>query len=191
MRDPEYDPEDIGAYGATEQPAVAARMVPHLRLVWVGAGVALLGTVTAAGAVATFPAFSSQDTGRGWAVAALGAAVGMLAACVVQVLVWRRAMASWRGVRPQDLRTEVRLSWVAHLASYAVALLALVASMTGSAYAGWSTTAAALLAVTLVAVLAAQVIGAVQYLRTDGPPGTVPVHLRRLVERSRHAADNA
>ncbi len=191
MLDPEYDPRDIGAYGATEQPAVAARMLPHLRLVWVGTGAALVGVLTAAGGVAVFPTVSSQVIGRGWAVAALGAAVAMLGACVVQVLVWRRAMASWRGVRPQDLHAEVRMSWVAHLASYAIAVLALVAGMSGSAYAGWSAPASALLAVTLVLVLGAQVLSAVQYLRADGPPGTVPVHLRRLVERSRNAADNA
>ena len=106
------------------------------------------------------------------------------AACVIQVVVWRRAMLSWRGVRPEDLHAEAGLSWVTHLASYAVALVGLIACMAGSAEAGWTATAAVLLAFTLLMILAAQVLGGVQYLRPSGPPGTLPAHMRRLIERA-------
>jgi hypothetical protein len=183
MRDEEYQPEEIGAYGATAQPAIAARMTPHLRMTLAGAACAVVGVLTAVIAVITFPDFSGPTLGATWAVVALVCAVLMLAICVIQVLVWRRAMDSWRGVRMQDLRAEARLSWIVHLISYAVVLVALWACIAGSADAGWTTTAAALLAFTMLFVIAGQVLAGVQYLRPSGPPGTLPAHMRRLVER--------
>jgi hypothetical protein len=98
-------------------------------------------------------------------------------------------MASWLGKRPQDLHGEKRLSWIAHVMSYVVALAALFSTMEGSAAAGWSSVSAALLAVTLIFVLAAQVLAGVQFLRASGPPGTIPAHIRRLKELSRDRND--
>jgi hypothetical protein len=184
MRDAEYSTGKIAAYGSTEQPAIAARMAPHLRLVQVGLGCAVAAVLLAAAALNTFPSFTGAPEGRGWAVIALVAAVAMLAACVIQFIVWRRAMASWRGVRPEDLHTEAQLSWITHLASYGIALVGLIACMAGSAEAGWTATAAVLLAFTLLAILAAQVLAGVQFLRPSGPPGTLPAHMRRLVQRA-------
>ena len=89
-----------------------------------------------------FPSFFGRRSGVGWAIAALVASVLMLAVCVIQVVVWRRAMASWRGERIQDLHGEARLSWIAHLVSYAVELLGLFGCMAASADAGWSSNAA-------------------------------------------------
>ena len=40
--------------------------------------------------------------------------------------------------------------------------------------------------VTLLFVLAAQVLAGVQFLRPSGPPGTLPAHIRRLKVRSRY-----
>ncbi len=190
MRDADYSSDQIGAYGATEQPAVAARMVPHLRMTEIGAGCALLAVVFAVAAVVRFPSFDDTGaTGLGWAVTALVGAVLVLAICVIQVVVWLRAMASWRGRRIQDLHGEARLSWIAHLASYPAVVLALLGSIAGSSYATWSATAAVLLGLCLLFVLAAQVLSAVQYLRPSGPPGTLPAHMRRLVERSQQRED--
>jgi hypothetical protein len=189
MRDEPYQPDQIGAYGATEQPAIAARMTPHLRLTLAGAVCAVLGVLTAIGALATFPAFGANDTGAGWAVVALIAAVAMLAICVVQVLVWRRAMASWRGTRVQDLHGEARLSRIVHLVSYAIVLVALWACIAGSINAGVTATAAALLAITLLFIILGQVLAGVQYLRPSGPPGTLPAHMRRLIERAQRRND--
>jgi len=45
------------------------------------------------------------------------------------------------------------------------------------------------LAVTLIFVLAAQVLAGVQFLRASGPPGTIPAHIRRLKELSRDRND--
>jgi hypothetical protein len=189
MCDEPYHPDQIGAYGATEQPAIAARMTPHLRLIMAGAICSLLGVLTAIGALATFPAFSPSDTGSGWAVVALITAVAMLAVCVIQVLVWRRAMASWRGIRVQDLHGEARLSWIAHLVSYAIVLVALWVCIAGSVEAGLTATAATLLAVTLLLIIGGQVLAGVQYLRPSGPPGTLPAHMRRLIELNRRRND--
>ncbi|HVD19958.1 MAG TPA: hypothetical protein VNC63_14855 [Propionibacteriaceae bacterium] len=186
----ELDPaRQIAAYGATAQPAIAARMAPHLRLTQVGAVCAGVAVVAAAVAVVKFPSFAGAEPGLGWADGALVSAVLMLAICVIQVVVWRRAMASWRGERVQDLHREKQLSWIAHLASYVVGLAALFTTMEGSAAAGWSSISAGLLAVTLVLLLAAQVLAGVQFLRSSGPPGTIPAHIRRLKELSRYRND--
>jgi hypothetical protein len=173
------------AFGATAQPAIAARMAPHMRLTQIGALCALVAVLTAAGAVVVFPSFAGASAGRSWTVGALVSAGIMLVICIIQVVVWRRAMASWLGRRVQDLQGEARLSWIVHLLSYAVALAALFACMAGSDAAGWSSASSGLLAVTLIFVLAAQVLAGVQFLRPSGPPGTLPAHVRRLREMSR------
>jgi hypothetical protein len=189
----EYDDpsRQVAAYGATAQPAIAARMEPHLRLTKIGAACAVLAVLAAAGALVLFPPFAGGGAapGRGWAVGALVSAVLMLAICVIQVIVWRRAMASWLGRWLQDLHGEARLSWIVHLLSYAVALAALFACMIGSDAAGWLSASSGLLAVTLLFVLAAQVLAGVQFLRPSGPPGTLPAHMRRLREKSRMRND--
>jgi hypothetical protein len=179
----------VAAYGAAAQPAIAARMAPHLRLTRIGTVCAVLAVIAATAAVVVFPRFAGAGPGLGWAVGALVSAALMLVICVIQVAVWRRAMASWLGKRVQDLQGERQLSWIAHLTSYAVALAALFTCMGGSAAAGWSSASAFLLAVTLLFVLAAQVLAGVQFLRPSGPPGTLPAHIRRLSRRSRYRND--
>jgi hypothetical protein len=179
----------VAAYGAAAQPAIAARMAPHLRLTEIGAVCAVVAVIAAAAAVIVFPSFAGAGPGLVWAVGALVSAALMLAVCVMQVVVWRRAMASWRGERAQDLRGEKQLSWIAHLVSYAVVLGALFTTMAGSAAAGWASASAVLLAVTLLFVIAAQVLAGVQFLRTSGPPGTLPAHIRRLNRWSRYRND--
>lgn len=179
----------VAAYGATAQPAIAARMAPHVRLTLVGTGCAALALIAAAAAVAMFPSFAGADPGLSWADGALVSAALMLAICVIQVVVWRRAMASWLGERAPDLHRETQLSWIAHLVSYVVALAALFTTMEGSAAAGWSSISAGLLVLTLVLVIAAQVLAGVQFLRSSGPPGTIPAHVRRLKELSRYRND--
>jgi hypothetical protein len=188
--DDDQDPSrQVAAYGATAQPAIAARMAPHLRLTEIGAVCAVVAVIAAAAAVAVFPSFAGAGPGLVWAVGALVTAALMLAICVIQVAVWRRAMASWLGQRVQDLRGEKQLSWIAHLASYGVALVVLFTTMAGSAAAGWSSASAVLLGLTLLFVLAAQVLAGVQFLRPSGPPGTLPAHIRRLKVRSRYRND--
>ena len=156
-------------------------------MTYAGVVCAVASVGAAVAALAVFPFFTDDRTGLGWAVAALVAAVLMLAVCVIQLAVWRRAMASWRGQRLQDLHAEARLSWFAHLASYLAALLGLLACMAASAEAGWTATAAVLLALTLLLILAAQVLAGVQFLRPSGPPGTLPAHMRRIVARAQTA----
>ena len=111
----------------------------------------------------------------------------MLAACLIQYLVWRRAIASWHGVVLRTCtpwrgcpgsriwsRTASRW-WSARLHG-------------GSSEAGWTAAAATLLALTLLMILAAQVLGGVQFLRPSGPPGTLPAHMRRLIQRAQPRA---
>ena len=79
-------------------------MAPHLRLTQIGAVCAAVAVIAAAAAVVImFPSFAGAGPGLAWAVGALVSAALMLAICVIQVAVWRRAMASWLGKRVQDL----------------------------------------------------------------------------------------
>lgn len=190
MRDEEYPAEQVGGYGAAAQPAVAARMAPHLRLTAVGSVVGALAVAAAVAGIATFPRFTTEATGVVWAVLALVCALLMTGICVVQLVAWRQAMAWWGGRRPSPPAPLGRVSWWLHVGSYLVALVALYAGISGSAAAGWSAVAATLLTVSLLLVLLAQVLGAVQYVRPSGPPGTVPTHVRRMLarERARQAA---
>lgn len=186
MRDEEYQPEQVPAYGAREQPAVAARMTPHLRMTQVGAGAGALSVLVAVAALVTFPRFTTTTaSGLGWAALVLGCALAMLGICVVQLVAWRQAMDWWRGRRDSGPARLAPVSWWLHVVSYLVAVTALWAAMAGSAAAGWSATAATLLAVALLLLLAAQILGAVQYVRASGPPGTIPAHVRRMLERER------
>ena len=186
MRDEEYEADQVAAYGASGQPAVAARMTPHLRMTQVGTGAAAASVVAAAGALLTFPRFTTATaSGIGWAVVQLVCCLAMVAICVLQLLAWRQAMAWWRGERSSGPVTLAPFSWWAHLLSYPVAVGALFAAMAGSAAAGWTASAAVLLAVSLLLLLAGQILGGVQYVRASGPPGTVPTHMRRLLARER------
>ena len=184
-----YAAEEIGAYGMSQQPAIVARMAPELKMIQVGTVSALLGVVCGLVALARYPSLWGGSSGVAWAATALVAALVMLAIAVIQLMAWRRAFASWWGERPQDLHGEARLSWVAHLVSYLVVLVTLLAAMAGSADATWSATASVFLALTLLFVVVAQVLAGVQFLRASGPPGTLPAHMRRLVQRSREKED--
>ena len=168
-------------------------MAPHLRLTRVGTGVALLGLVAAVVGLLELPALSASVIGQDWAVILVVAAALMLAICLAQLVLWQRGYTVWLGRRPGDLRTESRVSWLLHLFSYPVALAALLAGLGASADAAWTTAAAGWLTVAMTLVVLAQVMAAVQYLRPEGPPGTIPAHLRRLsawtTEQRRRADD--
>jgi hypothetical protein len=60
--------------------------------------------------------------------------------------------------------------------------------MAASQESGWSSTSAVLTAFGLAFAIGGQVLAGVQYLRASGPPGTIPAHMRRLIERDRARA---
>ncbi|HYP44896.1 MAG TPA: hypothetical protein VEQ66_06830 [Propionibacteriaceae bacterium] len=184
MLDEEYPAQQIPAYGDPAQPALVTRMAPQLRMTQAGVLAAALSVALSAFALSTFPNFAGS-TGRGWAVAALVTGLAMLALCVLQLICWSRAMKSWRGEQSFDLSWLTRVSWVVHLLSYPVVLMALWACIAGSLAAGQTGASPALLAFALLLEVVAQVLAGVQYLRVSGPSGTIPAHLRRLSEAIR------
>ena len=192
MRDEEYAAEQIPAYGSATQPAIAARMRPHLRMTQAGTVCAALSLVLTAVALLLYPDFAGPaqagtSAGRGWAVVALVCAALMTGICGFNLWGWRRAMAVWRGTRTADLRGVIKASWILHLVSYAVILVALWACIAASAAASFAATSGILLVLALLLMLAAQVLAGVQYVRESGPPGTLPAHMRRLIERANAA----
>ena len=70
------------------------------------------------------------------------------------------------------------VSWILQLVSYAISLIALVVCVIGLFEVGRFATTAVFLVLALIALLAAQVLAGVQYVRAEGPPGTVPAHLK-------------
>lgn len=185
MRDEEYRPDQIPDYGLVAQPALVERMTPHLRLTQTGVGLAVLALVCAVVGLVTFPRFPGVT--RTDPVVGLVCAVLVLAITGFQLFCWRRAITEWRGVTDYDLQALVRPSYVAHLASYVVVLVALWVGIQGSSQAGWTATSAVFLTLSLFGLVAAQICGGVQYLRASGPPGTVPAHMRSLVRRANRA----
>jgi hypothetical protein len=180
MQDEEYQAQQIPEYGGHAQPALVERMAPELRMTLVGTLCAALAVVTSVVALVVFPDFGGATRGPDWAVVAIVVSLVMMVVTFVQLMAWRRAMAVWRGERSDDLAGATRVSWFAHLLSYLVVLVGLWACIAGSIAAGTSTAAATLLGFALLFLLLAQILAGVQYLRTVGPSGTIPGHLRRL-----------
>jgi hypothetical protein len=178
MRDEQYAPEDLPSYGAHEQPAILSRTTRHLRTTRLGIAVAAVGLACAVGALLTYPDIDGVFSGRGWVVALVWCSVAMLVLCVWQHLSWRRASAVWHGIRDNDLGAMVAVSWILHLVSYAVVLIALVVSVIALFEVGWYATTAIFVVGALLATLGGQVLAGVQYVRAEGPPGTMPAHLR-------------
>lgn len=184
MRDGEYRPEQIPSYGTHEQLALAERTRGVLRRTQLGTGLAVLAVLLAVVALLTFPTnLFGQPDGRGWAVAVLVCSVLLLGVCAFQHFSWLRAGAAWRGERDTDVRQLATLSTAAEVLAYAVTVGAAAACIAGAVYAGCFATASVLLLVTVLLMLAALVLAGVENVRSSGPPGTVPAHMRRLVER--------
>jgi hypothetical protein len=178
MRDEQYAPQDLPSYGAHEQPALVSRTHRHLRTTRLGVVVAAVGLGCAVVALLTYPDIDGVYEGRSWVVTLVGCNVAMLVLCLWQHLSWRRASQVWHGQRDNDLAAVVAVSWILHLVSYAVALIALVVSVVGLFEVGRYATTAIFVVLAVLALLAGQVMAGVQYVRAEGPPGTVPAHLR-------------
>ncbi|HEU5483545.1 MAG TPA: hypothetical protein VFU98_01460 [Microlunatus sp.] len=178
MRDEQYASEDIPSYGAHEQPAIVTRSQRHLRTTLLGVGVAAVGLLCAVAGLVTYPDLDGVHAGRGWIVALVACSAAMVILAVWQHLSWRRATEVWHGRRDDDLGAVVAVSWILHLLSYAVALIALIVSVVGLIEVGWYATTAVFVVAALVALLAGQVLAGVQHVRAEGPPGTVPARMR-------------
>lgn len=190
MRDEEYRPDQIGQYGVAAQPAITARMKPHLRMTQLGNGVAVVALGAAVLGVLGYPDFTGSAAaalGEGSAVTTLACAAIMLATCSFQHFCWLRAGKQWSGSGSTSLEPLKRASWIVHVVSYLVVLVALWSTATAVVQAGWAATASIWLTLSLVMLMTAQVTAGVQYLRESGPPGTLPAHIRRLRDRERRA----
>jgi hypothetical protein len=184
MRDEEYRPDQIPSYGTHEQLALAERLRPLLRRIRIGNGFAVLAVLAALVALLTYPTnLFGQGGGRGWAIAALVCSVVLLGICTFQHAAWVRAMAVWRDESQTDVRQLAAFTLAAEIAAYVVVAVALWVGIAGVAYAGWFATASIFLVLSLLAMLVAHVLAGVQNVRTTGPPGIVPAHMRRVVRR--------
>lgn len=178
MRDEQYAPEQVPSYGAHEQPAIVSRTHRHLRTTGLGIAVAVVGAVLSVAGLLSYPDLDGAFTGRGWVGAQVACSVVMLVICVWQHLSWRRASAVWHGQRDNDLGAMVAVSWILHLISYAVATIALVVSVVGLIEVGRFATTAIFIVLALLALFTAQILAGIQYVRAQGPPGTLPAHMR-------------
>lgn len=186
MPDEQYPIEDIPSYGAHQQPVLASRTRGHLRTTALGTGVAVVGLVAVLGGLLMYPDLDGGYAGRGWVVALACCAAAMVILCLWQHLSWRRASQVWNGRRDDDLGAVVAVSWILHLGSYAIALIALIVSVISLFEVGWFATTAIFVLVSLLALLAAQVLAGVQYVRAEGPPGVVPARMQVTHEHDQH-----
>lgn len=173
--------------GGTTSDDLVAYAQRNAMLVAVGSVLATASVILALLALNATAGGVTSTTAVPWIIALLvcAALIGVL--CVVQQRLWLRSWNVWR-VDPSATVAR-RFSWVVHVISYPVVVAGIFAGIAAShdvgfagAVANWSTLA-------LVPLIGAQVVGAVRYVRRDGPPGTIPTHVRRLaarIERSRH-----
>ena len=137
---------------------------------------AALGLVSAVAALVTYPDIDGVLQGRGWTQAMVWCSAAMLVLCLWQHLSWLRATAVWHG-RPQQ-RPGGRGGG---LLDPAARLVRDLADRPGGLRhrlfeVGRFATTAVFLVLSLIVLLAAQVLAGVQYVTTEGPPGTVPAH---------------
>lgn len=111
---------------------------------------------------------------------ATGTAALLAMCCVVLVLGWQRGVRAWQSAERVDLGGWIRWCFVAHLLSYPAVLAVMYGAVAESSLVGWSTATGTQLGIAFVLGIAAQTMGGSQYLRRDGPPGTVPNYLRKL-----------
>lgn len=114
---------------------------------------------------------------------ATGTAALLAMCCVVLVLGWQRGVQVWRSADAADLTGWIRWCFVAHLLTYPAVLAVMYGAVAESALVGWSTATGTQLGIAFILVIAAQTIGGSQYLRRQGPPGTIPNYLRKLNEK--------
>jgi hypothetical protein len=163
-----------------------ARAQRNAMLVAVGSILATLALILALLALNATTRDAASTTAVPWIITLLVCAGLMGALCVVQQRLWLRAWNAWRAdvvVHGQ------RLSWVLHLLSYPVVIVGIFAGLAASQDVGFAGTVANFSTLALVPLIGSQVLGAVQHVRTEGPPGTIPTHVRRLsarIERLRH-----
>ena len=177
MRDEQYAAQDLPDYGAHEQPALVSRTHGQLRTTLLGTVMAGLGVASAVAGLLTYPDIDGVFQGRGSAQALVAVSAAMFVLCLWQHLSWRRASDVWHGRRDSDLAAVVAVSWILQLVSYAVAVIALVVCVVALLEVGRFATTAVFLVLALLAVLAGQVLAGVQYVRAEGPPGTMPARL--------------
>ncbi|TDT30011.1 hypothetical protein [Naumannella halotolerans] len=166
------DPADPGPGTADPDPIDPQFVAASRRTAAVGTVIALiclLGVIIAP--ALSFVGFSL------WAVLTITTALVMVAICGFQFSVWNRVQRGdasvWR------LQT---MSWAGHLLSYLIALLGLVAGLVTMSVDGPLSLAFWIALLAGLALLLAQSTAAVQFLRRGGPPGTIPAHIRRLID---------
>lgn len=182
MRDQVYRRDQIPAYGGAAQPALAERMRPLLRLSQIGNGLAVVAVLLALAAVLTYADYYGDFVGRGWTIAAFVLSLLLLAVCTFQHLSWQRAMSVWQGQGSADLAQVSRASFVAQIVSYVLVAGALVSITASIITASWAATSSILSLLSLLFMVAAQILAGVQYVRDSGPPGALPAHMHKAIE---------
>lgn len=180
MLDEQYAREDIAEYGTFAQPAIAARMQGASRMATVGDALATIAAVLSILALINYPRFS-DDSAYPWAVTSMALNLAMMAIVAFQHLAWSKAMAEFTGVKDINLARWARASWIVHLISYPVLVVGIWSHPAAILDTSWSSSSAWLLLGAGIGFLLAHGLGAVQYVRVSGPPGTLPGNFRRLI----------
>lgn len=174
------------AGGTSDSQVLVAGAQRNAMLVAVGSILATLAIILALLALTAASRGVTTTTAVPWIIALLVCAGITGGLCVVQQRLWLRAWNVWR-VDP-SARVAERFSWVVHAVSYPVVVVGIFAGIAASREVGFAGAVANWSTLALVPLIGAQVVGAVQNLRKEGPSGTIPTHVRRLaarIERSR------
>jgi hypothetical protein len=175
------------AGGTSDGQVLVAGAQRNAMLVALGSILATAAIILALLALTAASRGVTTTTAVPWIITLLVCAGVLGGLCVVQQRLWLRAWNLWR-VDPSAMVAE-RFSWVVHLVSYPVVVVGIFAGIAASHDVGFAGAVSNWATLALVPLIGAQVLGAVQHLRKEGPPGTIPTHVRRLaarIERSRH-----
>lgn len=179
-------PADHGAAGldAAWHPNLVATQVGAALALGSGVAMVLFGVWLSA-----FP-YDVADLRLATVVGAIAVAL-MVLICLLQWRLWAHAVASVRGPgrHRAGMRGWRRASFVAHVVSYVAVVVGVLALADVAVALPVSTPGLWLAVVAALALIGAQAVGAVQYLRPSGPPGTLPAHVRALVARRNAQVD--
>lgn len=151
----------------------------QLLITVIGTVIAAAGLLMAVLGLVAYP-WHSGDAASYAITATVGAGLLTLC-CLVNLVGWLVARGSGvdRVAGPSVLR---RVSLGAHVLSYVAVLVGMFGALSASALAGWDSPSGVYFGICFLVIIFGQILAGTQYLRTAGPPGTVPNHLRRLNE---------
>jgi cation transport ATPase len=150
----------------------------QLSITAVGTVIAVGGAVSAVIGMIEYPWQSGNATGPARLTVAGAGTVAL--SCLILLGCWLVASGGWRRADSGPYERLRRFALAVHVLSYVAVLVGMFGALAASALAGWDSPSGVYFGVGFLLIIFGQIAAGTQYLRSSGPAGTVPNHLRRL-----------